>query len=119
MKNIFVALAILALPAAVAAQEDTSTLTQEQFQKIDTNNDGRISETEYRRFMEEAFADFDVEDNGYLTPTETENILTPEQFASVDADANGKITKQEFMDAVMADFHRQDLDGDGYLTHYQ
>lgn len=117
MKKLIIALTLVALPGLAWSQDNEGTLTKEQFEHMDTNRDGRISESEYRAFMEEAFDDFDTDGNGYLTPQETEHILTPEQFASVDADENGKITRQEFMDAVMADFHRQDLDGDGYLAY--
>lgn len=106
---------LLASPALGFAQTNPQGMTYEQFNQIDKDGSGTISEAEYHQFMEGAFKELDADKNNSLSPNETAQILTTEQFSQVDADGNGRISRQEFLDHVMADFHRHDSDGDGEL----
>ena len=104
-----------AAPALAFAQANPQGMTYEQFNHIDKDGSGTISETEYYQFMEGAFKELDTNKNNSLSPDETGHILTTEQFSRVDADGNGRISRQEFLDHVMQDFQRHDSDNDGEL----
>lgn len=108
--------ALMALaPALVLAQANPQGMTYEQFNHIDKDGSGTISEAEYYQFMQGAFKELDTNKNNSLNLDETSHLLTAEQFSQVDADGNGRINRQEFLDHVMADFHRHDSDNDGEL----
>lgn len=106
---------LAAAPALALAQANPQGMTHEQFNHIDKDGSGTISQTEYYQFMEGAFKELDTDKNNSLSPDETAHILTTEQFSKVDADGNGRINRQEFLDHVMEDFHRHDTDNDGEL----
>jgi len=104
-----------AAPALAFAQSTSQGMTYEQFNHMDKDGSGTISEAEYFQFMEGAFKELDTDKNNSLSPDETSHILTPEQFAQTDANGNGRISRQEFLDQVMSDFHRHDGNKDGEL----
>jgi len=105
----------LAGPAAAFAQGSPEGLTQAHFDQLDTDKNGKVSEAEYRQFMEGAFDKLDTDKNGSLSNAEAGTVLTREQFSIVDRNQNGQLNRQEFMDQVMSDFHRQDQNRDGHL----
>jgi len=104
-----------AAPALALAQANPQGMTHEQFNHIDKDGSGTISEAEYYQFMEGAFKELDTDRNNSLGADETSHILTAEQFSQLDADGNGRVSRQEFLDHVMSDFHRHDADKDGEL----
>lgn len=117
--SITIALALaLGMPLAASAQQAaTGGLTQAHFDRLDTNQDGKVSRAEYQQHMEQAFGKLDADGNGRLDPTEAGEVMTPDQFATVDANADGQVSKTEFIDQVTRDFDRQDRNQDGYLTY--
>lgn len=106
---------VLATPALVTAQANPQGMTYEQFNHIDQDGSGRISEAEYYQFMERAFKELDKDKNNSLSQNELDEILTAEQFSQLDADGNGRVSRQEFLDRVIDDFRRHDSDGNGEL----
>lgn len=106
--------ALLAAPALALAQGQTG-MTYEQFNHIDKDGSGTISETEYFTFMEGAFKELDTDRNNSLSRAETADYLTDDQFSKVDVNENGRISRQEFLDHVMSDFHYHDSNKDGEL----
>lgn len=109
------AAAVLSVPALAMAQVTGPGMTYEQFNHLDKDGSGTISEAEYYQFMEGAFKELDADGNNSLSPEETDKHLTRQQFSQVDANKDGRITRQEFLDHVMNDFRRHDSDGDGQL----
>ncbi|MCK9511776.1 MAG: EF-hand domain-containing protein [Pigmentiphaga sp.] len=117
-KSLALAFALgLAAPMAALAQSAPLDLSQEHFEQLDVDKNGRISEVEYRQFMDGAFTKLDADGNGRLSPSETASVLTAEQFAIVDSDKNGELSRTEFLDQVMRDFRRADDDSDGHLQY--
>lgn len=106
-------LALLAAPAL--ALGSPNGMTYEQFNHLDKDGSGTISEAEYYQFMEGAFKEMDTDRNNSLSPDETGAVLSSGQFSEVDANGNGRISRQEFLDHVMSDFHRHDANKDGEL----
>jgi len=117
MKNsLALALALsLSAPFAVMAQNGQLAFTQEHFHHLDVDKDGKVTQAEYRQFMEGAFSKLDTDGNGQLSSAEAGEVLSAEQFASVDADGNGQLSRQEFLDQAMRDFQRADNNADGSL----
>lgn len=107
--------ALVAAPVLALAQGDPKGMTWEQFNALDKDGSGTISEGEYYQFMEGAFIELDTNRNSSLSSDETAHILTPEHFNQMDANGDGRVNRQEFLDQVMADFHRHDSDGDKQL----
>lgn len=113
--HVLLTAALLSAPALAVSQSAAPGMTYEQFNHIDKDGSGTISETEYFQFMEGAFKELDADRNNSLSPEETDKLLTRQQFSQVDANGNGRLSRQEFLDHVMNDFRRHDSDGDGQL----
>lgn len=109
------ALAVVLAAPAIGQAQNASGMTYEQFNHIDKDGSGTISEAEYRAFMEGAFKELDTDKNNSLSRAEAGKVLTPEQFSAVDVNKDGRLNRQEFMDHVMDDFHSVDHDNDGEL----
>ncbi|SRR5690554_140086 len=107
---------LMAAAPAFALAQGTTGMTHEQFNHIDTDGSGTISEVEYYRFMEGAFVKLDTDGNNTLEETETTNILTPDQFTKVDVNEDRRISREEFLGHVMSEFHYHDNNKNGELT---
>ena len=93
-------LLLFALPFAALAQNTAAGL----FQAIDTDGDGRISETEYVAYMSQGFYRRDLNHDG---------VLEAEELPG----GHGKpITLREWQDNLRREFHRLDRNHDGYLS---
>jgi len=119
--------ASFAFVGGCASNTQKSTGTQRlqaQFERADTNNDGKVARKEFGGLMiEDAFALFDNNKDGVVTLKEyVTSGGTKEGFAELDVNGNGKITLQEAkatkvaMDAMTVSFYGADLNGDGYVT---
>ena len=98
-----VAALLLWLPAAVLAQGTAAGL----FQAMDTNGDGRISETEYVAYMSQGFYRLDRNHDGVLEADELPG-------------GHGKpITLQEWQDNLRKEFRKLDRHHHGYLTEQE
>ncbi|MFT0533122.1 EF-hand domain-containing protein [Castellaniella hirudinis] len=115
MKKNLLLLCCLFVAAPVLAQT-SSDWTTANFERLDADQDGKISLAEYETFMHGAFARLDKNGNGVITIDEAAGVLTPNQFKHIDANNDGKIDLDEFMAAVTADFHHQDRDSDQSLS---
>lgn len=107
--------AVLAIPAVGHAQNTAGGMTYEQFNHLDKDGSGTVSEAEYRAFMEGAFKELDTDKNNSLSAAEAARVLTPQQFSAVDVNNDGRVNRQEFMDHIMDDFHSNDHNKDGEL----
>ena len=110
------ALALLAIaPLAASAQPQSFILTQEHFDVLDVNKDGKVSADEYTTFMRESFDKLDGNSDAVLTTTELSEPLPAEQIATLDKNKTGNVSRDEFMEQVTADFKRYDYNQDGHL----
>jgi Ca2+-binding EF-hand superfamily protein len=95
-----IAVMLLGMPFAAFAQNTATGL----FQAMDTNGDGRVSETEYVTYMSQGFYRLDRNHDGVLEPDELPG-------------GHGKpITLQEWQDNLRREFRKLDRHHHGYLT---
>ena len=90
----------LALSFSAAAQLRGSG---DYLQRMDTDNDGRVSLTEYQAWMGYAFARMDRDRDGVLTAAE------------LPGGRGRTVTLAAHREALAAAFRRQDRNGDGFL----
>jgi Ca2+-binding EF-hand superfamily protein len=130
MKNFFLAgvAACLGVSFVGCAQtskqaQRTSNLTA-QFQRADTNQDGKVSTEEFRYLMiEDMFALFDHNEDGYVTREEFIKAGgSPQTFARIDRNNAGRVTLEQAktarikLDTVSTAFLAADTDKDGFVT---
>lgn len=94
------ALACLCWSAAAAAQV---VATSDYLARMDSDQDGRISLTEYQAWMGYAFERMDLNGDGLLTADE------------LPGGKGRTVSLAEHRESLAAMFRRQDVDGDGFL----
>lgn len=94
------ALVLLGSTVTALAQSTAAGL----FQAMDSNGDGRISETEYVAYMSQGFYRRDLNHDGVLEPAELPG-------------GHGKpVTLKEWQDNLRREFRQLDRNHDGYLS---
>lgn len=106
----------LATPFAAHAQPESAIFSEQQFEALDLDNNGRIDVAEYSQFMIQAFGKIDRDGNGLLTREELGGVVTAEQFNAMDRDDSATISRDEFMEQVMSDFREGDKNNDGFVS---
>lgn len=102
---------VLAAPAVVLANNNTSG---EDFTRMDSDQDGRISATEHSTKLEQKFGKLDTDGNGSISQSELSAKGKADRFARLDSDGNGELSRQEF--TGREHFAQMDTDGDGFLS---
>jgi len=126
-KSLFLPLCLAAVLTGCATTSTPKTGDERlkaQFQKADTNSDGKVSRKEFGALMiDDAFAMFDSNKNGVVTVEEFVAAGgSKAAFAKMDVNGDGVITLEEAkaskvaMDAMTVSFYGADLDKDGYVT---
>lgn len=115
MHKTILAAALTLLAGTGLAIAQAPAMHEGHLDPIDTNDDGGVSQREYRTFMAESFTRIDGNGDGVLVQSEVAEVLSPEQFAAVDANGDGRVSRDEFMQQVMSDFASADRGGDGHL----
>jgi Ca2+-binding EF-hand superfamily protein len=80
---------------------------------IDYNNDGRVSEEEFRNNAAREAREADANGNGVLDPDEY--ALTNAEAAAMDTNGDGAIQISEFQESLLKAFAKLDTNGDGML----
>ena len=129
------ALLALTLPFAVmhAAQAQSVEHPARLIQKLDTNHDGALDRTEFRKARNDKFDVVDTNEDEIISRSEYEIVVArfralhgldgndqpgaPNNvFDRVDADGDDRVTRNEFNEAADRMFIRLDANADGLLT---
>ncbi|MBV6634091.1 MAG: EF-hand domain-containing protein [Alphaproteobacteria bacterium] len=93
------------------------------FQEADTDDDRRLSVTEFKAATGERFGGADTNDDGEVNQDEALEFMIErlkeridEAFQRVDQDGNGTVSEQEFSDRMLQRFGRMDRNDDGFLS---
>ena len=114
-------LALVTLPLLCRAQVPATTAT-EHFETLDTNQDGRVDQSEYE--SSNLFAQLDGDRNNRITPDELEAILGPQldgmpsaedRIRIADNNDDGELSDEELRRAGEMQFNSMDRNADGYL----
>ena len=111
----------LALPlAAQQSQNKANRGPEQRFEKMDTNQDGKISREEWKG-RADAFDRLDTNHDGFLTMDELKQGRQAarqnwaQNLQKMDADHDGRISRQEWQGRAEM-FDRLDANHDGFLT---
>jgi hypothetical protein len=99
---LFFALIALALSGPLMAQDFPRT-PAEYLKRMDSNGDGKVSESEYLQYMTANFRRMDVNNDGYIDVPQGSG-------------GSKRITLKDFEANLVAQFHRMDRNHDGYLS---
>lgn len=107
--------ALLALPAAFADHAD------EMFKKMDTNHDNRISREEHASATQQEFAKLDANNDVSLSAAELEAVdkdgkSSGNEMVLFDRNADGKVTQAEFEARAEIMFIKMDTDNDLFIS---
>jgi len=125
----FLLLAMALSAAAISAE----------FETIDTNDDGRVSSSEYEVYTRQVFDEIDSDGDDKLTSAEimaaeskfnrhvftTGHILGPaklttaERIQRLDANKNGTVEQSEHANGAAAKFQKMDIDHGGELSQQE
>ena len=114
-------LALAASRAAIAAGEEQ---VRQLLALIDTDQNGRVSHAEFKRFIEGEFEALDLDHNGELDLEELSHSRIAVRGAEevhqllrlMDKDRNGKVSRTEYLRFMEAEFNRLDVHHTGELT---
>ena len=112
MKKILTFLLIVLFCSAISFAADSD------FNKIDTNNDGKISKKEYMDAVTKTFNKIDKNKDGSLTKDELKAIYKNDAgmfLKEADKNKDGKISREEFTAAAEMRFEFLDKNNDGFI----
>ncbi len=95
------------------------------FSKLDTNGDGAISAEEHSAAQKQGFARLDINNDGFLDAADKQarherHMAKRQQHKTLlDTDQDGQTSKSEFIEAMAPLFSRFDQNGDGQITRYE
>jgi adenylate cyclase len=92
------------------------------FKNLDTNNDGKVTLSEFMAWREARFDFLDANKDGSLSRSEVSAgkikfaRLLRKNFALIDANQDQMLSREEFREATRLIFFRMDTNRDGHLT---
>ncbi|MGH8026568.1 MAG: EF-hand domain-containing protein [Pseudoxanthomonas sp.] len=107
-------LPVLAVAAPAEDQQAPATSVERILQRMDRDNDGKLSFEEYRNAMTRRFHRLDADGDGFLAQKEI-----PKEWLAVGAAdlADGKVSAEEFASGLRPAFDGFDLDNDNSLNN--
>lgn len=123
--------AALLLPAAVEARRGAGDdplagpgkHLMKMFRAADTNDDRRLSVSEFKTATGERFTAADADGDGEVTQDETLEYIIErmkeridEAFQRADQDENGTVSEAEYAERMLQRFGRMDRNDDGFLS---
>lgn len=111
------------VPTLLLISTASAGFANEAFQRLDTDKDGVVTQTEFFAATEKDFVARDADKNGTITLQEF-TAVEARGLTALDADKNGSLSLEEFtsktkpegMDAAKANFAKQDLNKDGVIS---
>ena len=133
---------LLACGAALLTSAAFANEPAKKLDRLDTNNDGQISRSEYTAGIQQMFSELDANNDGVVTAAEAEagkdaphngttysdstrdNLGRPErigreQFKDLDQNGDGRVTLEEVSAGCTATFDKLDTNRDGTLSRQE
>ncbi|MFC1454273.1 hypothetical protein ACFLQL_03740, partial [Verrucomicrobiota bacterium] len=95
-KTIFAGIAVVAIASVVVAETpaaESATAQKSIFQKMDQNQDGKVTKKEHLSRLKEWFKKLDKKADGKVTPEE----FSGDRFVNIDLNKDGTITLEEYL----------------------
>ena len=111
-----VAGALLAFsPTRAQEQERRETEREHTFQRLDDDDDGKLSRDELSMIATARFEELDRDDDGVLSSDEFLEMRNQTTFLSLDTDGDGRIAGDELPEWLRARFESVDTNDDGFV----
>jgi Ca2+-binding EF-hand superfamily protein len=116
---------LLAFPAALVATAQTIDRVARLIQAADANDDGDVSQDEFKAFRAKQFPRLDRNKDGEISVSDVperlqnrirDKIENGDVLAGFDLDNDKKVTRQEFENGPTKIFDRYDTDKNGVIT---
>ena len=106
---------IAAAATCVAFQVTAQTVPLGHLERVDADNDGAVTRSEFDSFAATAFQMLDTNSDGALSAAELQGHLEGGSIADLDEDGNGMVSRPEFGRRMSANFAAADRDGNGVI----
>ena len=116
---------LLAFPAALVATAQTIDRVARLLQAADANDDGDVTQDEFKAFRAKQFPRLDRNKDGVVSETDVpkrfqnklrDKIENTDVIDGFDLDDDKRVTRQEFETGPTKIFDRYDTDKDGVIT---
>ena len=131
---------LLACGAALLTSSALANSPEKKLDRLDTNNDGQVSRSEYTAGIQQMFSELDTNNDGVVTAAEAEaggkdnphngttysdetrgnpdrpERIGRERFKDLDQNGDGRVTLQEVSSGCNATFDKLDTNHDGVLS---
>lgn len=115
--TLLLAAALLITTSAARAAEPAKRYDpREAFAQADLDHNGVVDLGEFHQRIMDIFYLADGDRDGWLNPTELQQLAFPQDFGAHDKDSDGRLAMREFFRVRLGDFRSADTNDDSELS---